>query len=334
MRLHSMNSLWASKEPWLFRPESEAVITKFLQFRHRMVPYIFSAAEPLIQPMYWSFPETDAAYSVPNQYFFSGLIVAPVVKPRSKKTNMGVVKVWLPERCVDIFTGTVYDAGEMEMYRGLKEIPVLAREGAIVPLDVNPTNGCLKPDEFEVLVVVGKDGSFKLVEDEKTYTVTFDQKSGTLTSDIDRPCTFRFLAVTSKPASMKLPSGTDVSFEAYPDVPSMLIKVPGPATIELGAYSQLSVIDHTKRIEAMILDYQVEFSLKDHIWAVIIEDTALNVKMRRLMGVEPEMLGPIAELLLADNGSRGLDPALAEALKSLQIATAKMEKGWGKKEGE
>lgn len=305
MRLHSMNSLWASKEPWLFRKESEAVITKFLQFRHRMVPYIFSASEPLIQPMYWSYPEVDNAYYVPNQYFFSELIVVPIVKPRSKKTNMGMVKTWLPERCVDIFTGTVYDAGEVEMYRSLAEIPVLAQEGLIVPLDVNPTNGCLLPDEFEILVVVGKDGEFKLVEDEKSFTITFDQKSGTLKSDIDRPCTFRFLAVTSKPAGLKVPSGAEVFFEAYPDVPSMLIKVSGPATIELGANPGLSVIDHKKRIEAMVLDYQVEFDLKDHLWKVLTDDTALNVKMRRLMGVEAELLGPIAELLLADGRSGG-----------------------------
>merc|ERR1712093_494932 len=139
MRLHSANNRWSSKEPWLYRKESELVISNFMRYRHRLVPYIHSAAEPLIQPMYWDFPDKDIAYSVPNQYFFSG---------------------------------TVYDAGEIEMFRTLGEIPVLAREGSIVPLDVNPSNGCLRPDEFEVLVVVGKDGRFELVEEEKSFTVT------------------------------------------------------------------------------------------------------------------------------------------------------------------
>lgn len=252
--------------------------------------------------MYWDFPEKDIAYSVPNQYFFSQLIVAPIVKPRSKRTNLAATKAWFPDRCVDIFTGTVYDGGEVDLFRTLSEIPVLAREGAIVPLDVNPTNGCLKPDAFEVLVVVGKDGEFGLVEDDKTYKVTYDQKAGTLKSDIDRPCTFRFLAITSQPNNLKVPAGAEVSFEAYPHVPSMLVKVSGPATISLGANPGFSKIDQRDRVEKMLLDYQVEFDVKDRIWnAFVDEEGGLNVKLRKLMAVaDEELVGPVLELVLAD----------------------------------
>ncbi|PVH81593.1 glycoside hydrolase family 31 protein [Cadophora sp. DSE1049] len=304
MRLHSANNRWSSKEPWLYRKESEIVISDFMRYRHRLVPYIHSAAEPLIQPMYWDFPDQDIAYSVPNQYFFSELIVAPIVKPRSKRTNLAKVKAWLPYRCVDIFTGTVYDAGEVEMFRTLGEIPVLAREGSIVPLDVNPSNGCLRPDEFEVLIVVGKDGKFELVEEEKTFIVEFDQETGTLKSDIDRPCTFRFLAISTRPSGLKTPSAAEISFEAYPSVPSMLVKItsPGPVKIQLGANPQLSKIDQRDRIEKMLLDYQVEFDVKDRIWnAVDDEDVGLNVRVRKLLGcADEELVGPVVELVLAD----------------------------------
>jgi len=307
MRLHSANNRWSSKEPWLYRKESELVISNFMRYRHRLVPYIHSAAEPLIQPMYWDFPDKDIAYSVPNQYFFSELIVAPIVKPRSKRTNLARVKAWLPYRCVDIFTGTVYDAGEIEMFRTLGEIPVLAREGSIVPLDVNPSNGCLRPDEFEVLVVVGKDGRFELVEEEKSFTVTFDQKTGILKSDIDRPCTFRFLAITSKPSGFKAPEGAEISFEAYPSVPSMLVKVAkaGPVELQLGGSPQLGKIDQRDRIEKMLLDYQIEFDVKDRIWnAVVDEEVGLNVRVRKLLGTaDEELVGPVVELVLADGRS-------------------------------
>ncbi|PBP20223.1 alpha-xylosidase [Diplocarpon rosae] len=300
MRLHAANNRWSSKEPWLYRKESELVISNFLRYRHRLVPYIYSAAAPLVQPMYWDFPTREEAYSVPNQYFFSELIVAPIVKPRSKRTNLASVKAWLPDRCVDVFTGTVYDGGELELYRRLSEIPVLAREGSIVPLDVNPTNGCLKPDAFEILVVVGKDGSFTLKEDDKTSAITFEQKIGRLVSNIDRPCTFRFLAITSKPAGLKLPSGAETSFETYPDVPSMLVTVSGPATIELGADPQLSAIDQTARIQAILLDYQTAFALKEKIWDAATEDASVSVRLRKLMALgDGEATGPVAELLLA-----------------------------------
>ncbi|CAL3965635.1 unnamed protein product [Diplocarpon coronariae] len=300
MRLHSGNSRWSSKEPWLYRKESEIVISHFLRYRHRLVPYMYSAEAPLVQPMYWDFPAREEAYSVPNQYFFSHLIVAPIVKPRSKTTNLALVSAWLPDRCVDIFTGTVYDGGELDLYRTLGEIPVLARGGAIVPLDVNPANGCLKPDAFEILVVVGKDGSFQLKEDDQTFDITLDHKSGKLVSNIDRPCTFRFLAVTSRPAGLTLPAGADAVFQTYPDVPSMLVTVSGPATLELGPEPQLSAIDQTARIQAILRDYQTAFALKEKIWDAVTGETAVSVKLRKLMALgDGEVIGPIAELLLA-----------------------------------
>ncbi|EKD18020.1 uncharacterized protein L3040_004559 [Drepanopeziza brunnea f. sp. 'multigermtubi'] len=307
MRLHSANNRWSSKEPWLYRKESEIVMSNFLRYRHRLVPYIYSAEEPLIQPMYWEFPTRDEAYSVPNQYFFSELIVAPIVKPRSKKTNMACVKAWLPDRCIDIFTGTIYDGGEVDLYRTLGEIPVLAREGSIIPLDVNPTNGCLKPAAFEILVVVGKDGSFTLKEDDRNFHISFEQKTGKLVSDIDRPCTFRFLGITASVVASSDRVENEMSFGLYPDVPSLLVKVSGPATIHLEGNPQLDIIDQKARIESILLDYQVEFALKEKIWSAVTDDvTPLTVRLRRLMTLgEDELIGPILELLLAD-GREGL----------------------------
>lgn len=305
MRLHSSNSRWSSKEPWMYRKESELAISRILRYRHKLVPYNYSAEAPLIQPMYWEFPARDEAYSVPNQYFFSKLIVAPIVTPRNQRTNLACVKAWLPDRCVDIFTGTIYDGGEVTMHRTLGEIPVLAREGTIVPLDAHPSNGCLRPDAFEILVVIGKDGSFDLKEDDKTYHISYEQKSGKLVSNVDRPCTFRFLGFTSG-VEVRSADGTKAEevhrFTSFPDVPSLAIKVPGPSTIELGAEPKLEAIDQKARIEAILLDYQVEFAFKDKIWAAVTDPHAsLNVKTRNLMALgDDKLTGPILELVLAD----------------------------------
>lgn len=250
MRLHSSNSRWTSKEPWLYRAESEGIIEKFLRLRHRMVPYLYTCNvrastddEPLIQPMYWHFPDREEAYQVPNQYYFgSELIVAPVVTPRDRRTNLGRVKVWVPpsRRHVDIFTGTVYDGDrELNMYRALDEIPVLAREGSIIPLDADPApqNGGLNPDHFEVLVVIGHDGQISVLEDPaddrqqaqsdkekrketdnddddnnnsnsgpRSSLIQYTQKAGDLTAHVTggRKWTFRFLAVTEIPSALKI----------------------------------------------------------------------------------------------------------------------------------
>ena len=73
LRLHSSSSQWTRKEPWTYGPEAEIVMTKFLRFRHRLLPYLYtmnaaSATEgtPLVRPMYWTYPEHEDAYEVPT----------------------------------------------------------------------------------------------------------------------------------------------------------------------------------------------------------------------------------------------------------------------------
>ena len=347
MRLHSGDSRWSSKEPWLYRKENEVIIEKYMRLRHRMIPYLYTrnvlaSTEdmPLIQPMYWLYPARNEAYSVPNQYFFGPeLIVAPIVKPRDKRTNLGWVDVWLPpmHRHVDIFTGTVYDGDrELKMYRPLHEIPVLAHEGSIIPFDANPTpgNGGMNPEHFEVLVVIGRNGQTSVLEDpaddsdqvkkespstgERGSLVQYHQDKGELTAHVTgRTWTFRFLAITEVPKDLKvLIDGKDrtadakVSIEKFPDTPSMLVHVPYvPAldkytiTILLGPDPQLSVLDHRARIEKLLLDYQTEFEIKDRLWSIVDDrKSAINVKIGKLMSlsVDERLTEPVAELLLSD----------------------------------
>ncbi|KAL6245349.1 hypothetical protein RBB50_007347 [Rhinocladiella similis] len=351
MRLHSGNSRWSSKEPWRYRKESEEVIENFMRLRHRLIPYLYTrnvlaSTEdlPLIQPMYWLFPERDEAYSVPNQYFFgSELIVAPIVTPRDKRTNQGKVKVWLPpmHRHVDIFTGTVYDGDrELNMYRPLEGMPVLAHEGSIIPLDANsvPGNGGLNPEHFEVLVVIGRDGQTSVLEDpaddsdqvkkespstgERGSLIQYHQEQGDLVARVTgRTWTFRFLAITEIPKDLKVHiDGEDrtgdakVSIQKFPDTPSLLVDVPYVSdrekytiTISLGQDPQLSVVDHRDRIEKLLLDYQTEFDLKDKLWSILDDQkTAINVKIGKLMSlsVDERLTEPVGELLLSD--SRGM----------------------------
>ena len=97
-------------------------------------------------------------------------MVAPLTTPADLRTRLASVRAWLPAGTwVDVFTGLVYDGGrELLLHRDLTSIPVLAAAGAIVPLDGAPVpgNDPANPAALEVLVVVGADGSFTLVEDD------------------------------------------------------------------------------------------------------------------------------------------------------------------------
>ncbi|KAF2028449.1 hypothetical protein EK21DRAFT_69632 [Setomelanomma holmii] len=182
LRLHSDNNPFNTREPWRFNDEACKIVEDTLRFRHRLIPYLYtmnacsaSDDEPLVQPMYWDHPEDDEAYNVPNQFRFgSELIVAPITQPRDKTTKFGAANVWLPKgKFVDIFTGLVYNRkGELQIHRPLDLTPVLAPEGSIIPLDGawRPKSGSPNPDSLEILVVVGADGSFTLIEDDGTGT--------------------------------------------------------------------------------------------------------------------------------------------------------------------
>lgn len=198
LRLHCDNNPFNTREPWRYNAEACGIVEDTLRFRHRLIPYLYtmnarsaSDDEPLVQPMYWDYPENEEAYNVPNQFRFgTELIVAPITQPRDKITHLGAAKIWLPEgRFVDIFTGVVYNrAGELTIQRPLNLVPVLAKEGSIIPLDAaaRPKTGSPNPESLEILVVVGADGSFTLAEDDgKGHLVDDGGFSMVSASDLD-----------------------------------------------------------------------------------------------------------------------------------------------------
>jgi hypothetical protein len=175
MRLHSASNAFIRKEPWHFPPEPRAAMGDALRFRHRLVPYLHTmnhraaAGTPLVRPMYHLLPDREEAYRVPNQFAFgTELIVAPIVEPRDRTTLLGSAEAWLPPGSwTDIFTGVRYSGDRLvRLHRSLETIPVLLRDGGIVPLDASSElDATVNPGTLEVLVAPGASGSFTLVED-------------------------------------------------------------------------------------------------------------------------------------------------------------------------
>ena len=346
MRLHSSNSPWASKEPWLYRDEYGQAMRQALQLRHRFVPYMYSmnivgaaSNEPIVQPMYWTYPQKDEAYAHPNQYTFgSSLIVAPIVHPRDKRTNLASVKVWLPaSRHVDLFTGQVYDGDcTVAMYRNIDSVPVLAPEGAIIPLDqsLSPSNGCTNPAGFEVLVVVGKDGQFTIREDtlddhdgpatakdsiERTFEIRFNQAAGRLTLPSGgRRWKVKFLSIALMASDFKASAGgseskgVETGIETDSSFPGFFVQIPSLSSptevaIDVGQNPQLAVRDFKKVVQDLLLDMQVDFDVKNQIWSIVEADQSDNVRLTRLtaLGLDEELLGPLVEAIWADGRQKG-----------------------------
>lgn len=179
VRLHSTSSDLLGKEPWNFSWEAETLGVEFMRLRHRLIPYIYSMnyhswsdGRALCEPMYYTYPEINDAYSVRNEYMFgSELLVCPVTTKLDKHTKTAFTKIWLPEgRWTNIFDGRIYKGGQtVTVTSPINTIPVLAREGAVIPKSQDSGNSWKNPENLEFDIYRGN-GAFKLYEDDGETT--------------------------------------------------------------------------------------------------------------------------------------------------------------------
>ncbi|MFT3860631.1 TIM-barrel domain-containing protein [Micropruina sp.] len=179
-RLHSTLSPFQGKEPWNFPEPYDGVMVEYLRLRHRLVPYLYTMNEranrtgqSLCRPLYHESQVGDLVeprnFGSRNTYFFgTELLVVPITSPADAGTGLGAASSWLPAgRWTDFFTGVSYAGGrDVQLHRRLGEYPVLARDGAIVPLTGPDELGIGNPASFEVHVFAGADGEFIVYEDD------------------------------------------------------------------------------------------------------------------------------------------------------------------------
>ena len=179
-RLHSSNSDFMGKEPWKRSYAVNKISEEFLRLRHKLIPYLYTAnyrthteGEPICMPMYYCYDCYDKMECgdqlKSNQYIFGGtLLVAPITRPADKRTNLAHETVWLPEgRWTDIFNGRIYKGGrQITMYRDLDSIPVLAPEGAIVPMYRDADTNNLSLDQPLEIHLWRGNGEYELYEDD------------------------------------------------------------------------------------------------------------------------------------------------------------------------
>ncbi|KAK7970407.1 hypothetical protein PG996_001164 [Apiospora saccharicola] len=354
MRLHSSKSLWVAKEAWKLPPVPREVVTEFMRLRHRMIPYLhtmnFRAAvqgEPLIQPMYWEYPYVDAAYKVPSQYYFgSQMIVAPITTPQNSSLGLGKVKAWLPPgRYIDYFSGVVY-YGDRELWlsRPLEQYPVLLKEGSIVPLDQNeiPKNGGGNPDAFEVVIAVGADGYFELVEDDEDSTarsdglgqvqewsmtsINFTQSTGRVrvgstsevkgskATDRTRGWSFRFPGLkTVKDMSLRVMVISASLTEDYTrpfgsgnTISVSDVPAESQVVVELGPNPQLAINDPLSLIRPILNVAQNDYEVKDAVWDVVsAKKSSAMEKLGKLqtLDIDEDLRLAVTEYLVADSRS-------------------------------
>jgi len=297
--------------------------------------------EPLVQPLYWSHPKREEAYSYKNTFFFgSELLVCPITSARDKSTRRGKARAWLPPgRHIDLFSGIVYDGDrELFLHRTLEEYAVFAHEGSIIPMDAaeEPENGCVNPRDMEVKVVIGADGRFDMYEDnghgsrpdEVEWSITplhYKQSSGTVTigpvsasSDAipeERSWKVTFVALKNSTKPSVSVDGKEVSNITISTVPhGVEVQIPATSTtskivIDLNEKNpQLRITDPNPYMFAVLDTAQMLFDPKQPIWAIVSDPKLpLGVKVTTLQAHATleylEVVGALMELLCADGRS-------------------------------
>ncbi len=175
LRLHSSKNELSGKEPWNFSKNVENIVSDFLRLRHSLVPYIYSMnrrtneqGRALCEPLYYENPEVKDAYECKNGFMFgSELLACPVTTKTDKKTSVAITRVYLPEgRWTNIFNGKIYNGGKTVYTTSeLDEMPVFAKQGAIIPMSADLGNSITNPQKLKLKIYRGTN-EFTLYEDD------------------------------------------------------------------------------------------------------------------------------------------------------------------------
>ncbi len=173
LRLHSTNNPYQDRRPWRTDAETLRLIGDAMRLRHALIPYLYTMAwrnhtqdVPLTTPMYYEYPDEDAAYHCPQQYQFgTELVVAPYVSPRDPDTRLSRQTLWLPYGSwFNFFTGDHYYGRRWHtLYGRLEDLPVFAKAGAIVPLADRAVGN---PERLDIVIFPDADNRFELYEDD------------------------------------------------------------------------------------------------------------------------------------------------------------------------
>ncbi len=166
-RTHPTKDSRQERRPWKYS-DHFFILRETYRLRYRLAPYIYTAARKaydtgvcLCRPMYYDWPEDDAAYEAANQYMFGDdILVAPVTKPVDPVTKEAEVAVWLPKGTwYDVSKGEIVEGGR-KLKRGytIEETPWFAKAGAVIPMYPDSVNRLGDPGTDDIVLFCAPGG--------------------------------------------------------------------------------------------------------------------------------------------------------------------------------
>ena len=144
LRTHTTKNPDAERRIWAYPPQHFQAMRRAMLLRTELVPYLYTAARAahdtgvsMLRPLYYHWPEADAAYTHLGQYMLGeDLMVAPVGTPADTATGLARVSLWIPPGdWVEWGSGArLQGPATLERTYLLDEIPLFVRAGAVIPM--------------------------------------------------------------------------------------------------------------------------------------------------------------------------------------------------------
>lgn len=128
------------REPWILPKDYQDIVRDYLNLRYQLMPYIYSNALlasrtglPIVRTLAIDYTNDDSIYNknFESQYMFGdGLLVCPA------RSTDSYTHIYLPQgRWYRFSNDQVFEGGsEYHVKSPLTDLPVFAREGAIIPM--------------------------------------------------------------------------------------------------------------------------------------------------------------------------------------------------------
>ena len=321
LRLSSSKGKYYKREPWKWDAKTFKIVHDYLRLRHRLIPYLYSEAKkyssfgsPLIQPLYYRYPDTYDEPRYKKEYYFgTELFIAPIVTPKDTIMNRVVHRIFLPNGIwYDFKTGKKFPGGNryVTFYKD-EDYPVFARTGAIIPmavLDEDNLNDTSSPKTMEIHIFPGRSNTYKLYEDDghtymykegksltteinyyykaNDFSVSLEPKEGT--TDVvpkKRNYIIRFRNTKYTEGVQVFCNEYNIQFRSYADDTDFVIEfddVPTDGRVFVYCKGKDIEIDASRVInddlESIITDLPIKTELKEKLDKIIFSDTPIKDK--------------------------------------------------------
>ena len=316
LRFSAPRGRYYRREPWRWDAKTLEVIGKYLNLRHRLIPYLYSKSyyyhkdgDLLLKPLYYQYPWVYDDSNYNSEYFFGDMLIAPVLTKKDNLINRTIHRFFIPDGIwYDFKTGKKFPGNKeyISFFRD-EDYPVFVKRGAIIPLVNNDKlNFTGNPDSLEIQVFPGESNTFNLYEDNNdvesnhlitqidynylpsNYTViirTLEGNRGVVADYRNYKIRFRN---TKKPDQVfAYFNDTQIRTVSYVDDADFIVEVdhiPSIGQLTLNCKGKDIEIDAIRLInddiDSILLDLPINTVLKEKISSIMFSD--LPIKRKRI----------------------------------------------------